>query len=166
VTAVEYDGALAERARENLAPVAQVSVIHGDGTSLGFDAADAIYVNAGVTRPPDAWLDRLKDGGRLVVPLTTDRGFNAADPSRVAERGAFFAIKRRGTAFAARSISAVAIFPCVGARDAASEEELANAFNKGGWEFVRSLHRGRHGVPYERCWLWAEDWCLAYDEVA
>jgi protein-L-isoaspartate(D-aspartate) O-methyltransferase len=66
--------------------------------------------------------------------------------------------------FAARGLSPVAIFPCAGARDPASEAALAKAFEKGGWEFVRSLHRGRHAVPYERCRLWTEDWCLPYDE--
>jgi hypothetical protein len=50
-------------------------------------------------------------------------------------------------------------------RDPASEATLAKAFKNGGWELVRSLHRGGHSVPYERCWIWAEDWCLSYDEV-
>jgi protein-L-isoaspartate(D-aspartate) O-methyltransferase len=27
-----------------------------------FESADVIYVNAGATRPADAWLDRLKEG--------------------------------------------------------------------------------------------------------
>jgi protein-L-isoaspartate(D-aspartate) O-methyltransferase len=27
-----------------------------------FEPADVIYVNAGATRPADAWLDRLKEG--------------------------------------------------------------------------------------------------------
>src|ERR1700730_18433497 len=29
------------------------------------EPVDIIYVNAGATRPADAWLDRLKEGGRL-----------------------------------------------------------------------------------------------------
>ena len=66
ITAIEYDVALAQRARHNLENLRQVCVIHGDGTSLEFDAADSIYVNAGVTRPPDLWFDRLKENGRLV----------------------------------------------------------------------------------------------------
>jgi len=32
----------------------------------------------GATRPADAWLDRLKEGGRLILPLTTD-GFPNRD---------------------------------------------------------------------------------------
>jgi protein-L-isoaspartate O-methyltransferase len=40
--------------------------------------ADVIYVNAGATRPADVWLDRLKEGGRLILPLTAD-GFPNRD---------------------------------------------------------------------------------------
>jgi len=46
-----------------------------------------IYVNAGATRPADAWLDRLKEGGRLILPLTAD-----AFPNRDVRRGAVFRI--------------------------------------------------------------------------
>ncbi len=45
---------------------------------MAFDLADVIYVNAGATRPADIWLDRLNDGGRLVLPLTTDLDLPAA----------------------------------------------------------------------------------------
>ena len=34
-----------------------------------------IYANAGATRPADIWLDRLNDGGRLILLLTSDKGF-------------------------------------------------------------------------------------------
>ncbi len=52
-------------------------IVEGDGTAVPFEPADVIYVNAGATRPADIWLDRLKDGGRLVLPLTTDDGFSS-----------------------------------------------------------------------------------------
>jgi protein-L-isoaspartate O-methyltransferase len=57
----------------NLAQTPHVRVVHGDGTRATFDPADVIYVNAGATRPADVWLDRLKEGGRLILPLTADR---------------------------------------------------------------------------------------------
>jgi protein-L-isoaspartate(D-aspartate) O-methyltransferase len=31
------------------------------------EPADVIYVNAGVTQPVESWLDRLKDGGRMIL---------------------------------------------------------------------------------------------------
>jgi protein-L-isoaspartate(D-aspartate) O-methyltransferase len=62
-----------------------------------FEPADVIYVNAGATRPADAWLDRLKEGGRLILPSTAD-----AFPNRNARRGAVFRIERLGPEFLAR----------------------------------------------------------------
>src|ERR1700680_2456556 len=70
VTAIEYDAELAARATANLAQTPHVRVVHGDGTRIAFEPVDVIYVNAGATRPADAWLDRLKEGGRLILPLT------------------------------------------------------------------------------------------------
>jgi protein-L-isoaspartate(D-aspartate) O-methyltransferase len=81
-------------------------VVHGDGTRIVFEPVDVIYVNAGATRPADAWLDRLKERGRLILPLTAD-GF----PNRDVRRGVVFRIERCGTEFFARRISGVAIFP-------------------------------------------------------
>ena len=106
--------------------------------------------------PRDAWLDRLKEGGRLILPLTAD-GF----PNRDVRHGAVFRIERRGPEFFARRISGVAIFPCEGGRDKASEQVLAAAFDKGGAERVTRLYR-RDDLPEEQCWLRAPGWCLAY----
>jgi protein-L-isoaspartate(D-aspartate) O-methyltransferase len=93
VTAIEFDPALAERARRNLTSLPNVSVVQGDGGAVPFDAADVIYVNAGATRPAEAWLDGLKEGGRLIIPLTTNKGFmRSADP--IERRGAVFRIER------------------------------------------------------------------------
>ena len=55
VTAIEYDAGLAAKARENLKPWPNVTVLQGDGATLPFDPADVIYVNAGVTRPAESW---------------------------------------------------------------------------------------------------------------
>jgi protein-L-isoaspartate(D-aspartate) O-methyltransferase len=120
-----------------------------------------IYVNAGATRPADVWLDRLKDGGRLVLPLTTDDGFSSLG-SGMRPRGAVFLITREGDEFLARCVSGVAIYPCAGMRDAKSEKALASAFGNGGLKRVTRLYR-TDDVPDDRCWLKGDDWCLAYD---
>ena len=109
VTAIEFDAELAARATANFARTLHVRVVHGDGTRVVFEPADVIYVNAGATRPADAWLEQLKEGGRLILPLTAD-GF----PNRDVRHGAVFRIERRGSEFFARRISGVAIFPCEG----------------------------------------------------
>ena len=110
-----------------------------------------IYVNAGATRPVDHWLDRLKDGGRLILALTRDKDAG----------GAWFGIERRG-GFLAKWISAADLFPCESARDAESERALVAALEKGGWDRVTRLFR-RGDVPEEQCWLKGPDWCLAYE---
>ena len=147
----------------NFSQCPNVKVVQGNGTLVSFDPADVIYVNAGATRPVDAWLDRLREGGRLILPLTTNQGFTNNDPPLPIERrGAVFQIERRSEEFFARRISAVAIFPCDGARDAAAEAALADAFRKGGWERVTRLYR-HNNIPEEYCWLRAQEWCLTYD---
>src|SRR4030095_5541924 len=113
---IEYDGALAARARANLASYANVTVIEGDGTQVPFDAADVIYVNAGGTQPATRWLDGLADGGRLIMPMTSDQGFGGIAPERIASAGAVFRIERRVADYLACWISPVSIFPCAGRR--------------------------------------------------
>jgi protein-L-isoaspartate(D-aspartate) O-methyltransferase len=162
VTAIEFDGGLTERLAANFAGQPNVRALQGDGAQIAFDPADVIYVNAGTTRPADIWLDRLNDSGRLILPLTSDKGFGE-NPENIPiqRRGAVFRIERRGDEFLAKWISAVAIFPCEGARNPGSERALAAAFEKGGWERVTRLYR-RGDVPDEQCWLKAPDWALAY----
>ncbi|THD79839.1 MAG: methyltransferase domain-containing protein [Phenylobacterium sp.] len=157
VTAIEFDPGLAQRARANLADRPNVAVVQGDGALVDFDPADVIYVNAGATRPADLWLDRLKDGGRLLLPLTTDRNF----PDASALQGAVFRIDRRGEDFLARWVSHIAVFPCEGMRDAASEQALAEALKTPRWHEVTRLVRGAP-PPVEACWLRAPDWSLTY----
>jgi protein-L-isoaspartate(D-aspartate) O-methyltransferase len=78
VTAIELDAGLAERAAGNLSGLRQVRVLHGNGALIPFDPADVIYVNAGATRPADVWLDRLKENGRLILPMTASGFPNTA----------------------------------------------------------------------------------------
>jgi protein-L-isoaspartate(D-aspartate) O-methyltransferase len=163
VTGIELDTGLAARAKENLSPYTNVRIVEGDGTTVPFDAADVIYVNAGVTRPADQWLDGLREGGRLILPLTTTEGFMADDDTKVHARGAMFRIERRAAEFMAQWISPVAIIPCEGARDETSEAALAGAFKKTGlWLRVTRLYR-HDDVSRDRCWLHAPGWCLTYD---
>jgi protein-L-isoaspartate(D-aspartate) O-methyltransferase len=161
VTGIEYEPELVARAKANFAPYPNVEIVEGDGALVSFDEADVIYVNAGCTRPAESWLDRLADGGRLILPMTSDQGFGARSPEWMAGAGAVFRILRRGKDYPAQSISRVAIFPCAGSRDEVSERALAEAFAKKGWEKVTRLYRDQ-AIPEERCWLRGSGWCLAY----
>ncbi len=96
VTAIEFDTELADRAAANCRSLPNVSVLQGDGSVVPFEPADVIYVNAGATRPANNWLDGLKEGGRLILPLTTDKGFSANDWGHMDRRGAVFLVTRDG----------------------------------------------------------------------
>jgi protein-L-isoaspartate(D-aspartate) O-methyltransferase len=159
VTAIEFEPDLAARAAANLAPWPWAHAIAGDGSSVAFDAADIIYVNAGATRPADNWFDRLNQGGRLILPLTTDKNFGGPGPAM--NQGAVFRIERRGDEFHACWISPVAIYPAQGVRDSESEAALAAALAKGdGARQVTRLYRGID-IPEGECWLKAPGWALA-----
>jgi protein-L-isoaspartate(D-aspartate) O-methyltransferase len=161
VTGIEFDPDLAARARANLAPYANVRIREGDGTCVSFEPADVIYVNAGCTRPAMSWLDNLADGGRLILPLTSDAGFKSGAPEQVARAGAVFRVRRKAADYDVAWISPVAIIPCDGGRDEVSEKALAQAFARGNWEKVTRLYR--EDIPEERCWLRGDGWCLAYN---
>jgi protein-L-isoaspartate(D-aspartate) O-methyltransferase len=159
VTGIELDASLAARAKENLSSYLNVLIVNGDGTSVPFDAADVIYINAGVTRPVVSWLERLTDRGRLILPMTA----NMADDPPNATSGAVFRIERRTSQFSVQCISPVRIIPCDGARDETSEAALVEAFKKGDCKRVTRLYRNNDDVPDDRCWLRGSGWCLAYD---
>lgn len=161
LTGIEYDLDLAARARTSLASYPNVTIVEGDGAQAPFDPADIIYVNAGCTRPVARWLDGLTDGGRLILPMTSDKGVGGPD-TRIERAGAVFRIERRGEAYHASWISPVAIIPCAGNRDEESEQAIADAFARGGWEKVTRLYRTAD-IPDERCWVRGPDWCLAYE---
>jgi protein-L-isoaspartate(D-aspartate) O-methyltransferase len=159
VTGIEYEPELAARAKANFAAYPNVGIVEGDGALVSFDAADVIYLSAGCTRPAESWLDRLADGGRLILPMTADQ--SPGSLGQVADAGAVFRIERRGEDYLARWISPVAIFPCAGNRDDASERALTEAFVKGGRQKVTRLYRNQE-IPEERCWVRGSGWCLAY----
>jgi protein-L-isoaspartate(D-aspartate) O-methyltransferase len=162
VTAIEFDPALAQRAKQNLSATANVQVLEGDGTQLPFDLADAIYVNAGATRPADNWLACLNDGGRLILPLTARKTLPAGTTGSIARHGAVFRVEGKGSEYLAKWISAVGVYPCEGGRDDVSEAALNAALQKGGWDKVTRLYR-TDDIPEHRCWLRAPGWSLAYD---
>ncbi len=162
VTGIEFEADLAARARANLSEAPPVAIMQGDGTTIDFETADVIYVNAGATFPPAPWLDRLAEGGRLILPLTVEPGATAGRSAQeVSESGVVFRIERRGAEYRAKAISTVAIFPCAGARDPVSEAALSVALAKGRRDEVTRLYR-HEPIPEERCWLRGAGWSLAY----
>ena len=159
VTGIEYDPGLAARAAANFAQWPKVEIRQGDGATVPFAPADVIYVNAGATRPADIWLDGLKDGGRLILPLTVNR--SAGDgPMAMTNVGGVLLIIHQGSEYPARWISPVAIFPCAGGRDPAAEQVLGEALGRPQARGIARLIRGPHPRD-ERCIAHGDGWCLA-----
>jgi protein-L-isoaspartate(D-aspartate) O-methyltransferase len=161
VTAIEYEPELAQRAARNLAGYPQVQTVNADGAVQPLAPADVILVNAGASKPLDLWLDALKDGGRLILPLTV--GFKLPSGSPMTQ-GHIFLIERRADGFAATWKSQTAIYPCFGAQDEKSEASLRAALKRGGHEKVRRLIR-RGDAPDESCWAKGPDWALTFDSL-
>jgi protein-L-isoaspartate(D-aspartate) O-methyltransferase len=154
VTAVELDPTLAARAGTHLRQWPQVTVVAGDGGAYDPGPSDAILVNAGATHPRPVWVDALRQGGRLLVPLTVARHASGHGG------GGVLKITRQPHGLTARFIADVNIFPCIGARDPQMNDQLQDAFRRGTWAAVQSLRRDPHD-PTDACWLHGSDFCLS-----
>ena len=159
VVAVEVDDALAARADAALSAWRNVSVKKCDGATYDAGPVDAIVVNAGVTHPLALWLDRLKPGGRMLLPLTTE------GPRSGAGLGAMFLVTRLDTGFALRAVCPTAIINFAGARDARANAQLLDAFQKKRDRLgsLKSLRRDPHAESAE-CWLHGDGFCLSTAE--
>ncbi len=151
VLAIEVDAELAKQARANLAGIGNVQLETADGSSFDPGLADVVVVNAGATHPLPLWLDILRPGGRLLLPLTPDAGL-----------GTVFRVERLGATqrYAASAASGVGIYPCIGARTPQAGRALGRALAGGGQRFVRSLRRDTHARETE-CWLHGDGYCLS-----
>src|SRR3984893_5727343 len=116
VTGIEIDPDLASRAHKNLAHLDHVEVLEADGGEYNSQAVDAIFINAGATHLRSVWLDNLRPGGRLLLPLTV-----AADPN-ASGMGFMLKVTYESQSYTARFLTPVMIFPCIGARSEESNQ--------------------------------------------
>jgi len=149
VGAYEVEPELAERARQSLADRPNVAVHARSGAQGALPEADLIYVNAGATAPLPIWLDALRPGGRLIFPLTPDKGLG----------GMLLVTRRENEPYAARFVSGALFFPCLGARDPEQSTRLAAAFAGGGAKEVRWLYRSASSD--QPSWLSGDGWRLS-----
>lgn len=105
VVATDIDPDLAARARENLSEYSNVQVHSVDGGEFDPGECDAMLINAGVTHPHPLWLERLREGGRLVVPITFAT-------SETLGAGLMTQIIRRPNGFAAHGVGPAGIYSC------------------------------------------------------
>lgn len=158
VLACEVHPELAARARRNLSSYPQVEVREGDGAALDPGECDAMLINAGVTHIPPLWLERLREGGRLVVPLTVAMGSNLG-------KGVMAVVQRRPDGFAVRSFDLVAIYNCASVRDPQFEPLIGKALQTLALMKVRSLRTDEH-APEESCVLHLPSACWSSREPA
>ena len=109
VWTIERHEPLATRARQRIDDLDydNIHVIVGDGT-LGLPEEapfDAIIVTAGGPSVPDALIEQLADGGRIVIPVGTD-----------ARAQRLLRIRRRGTDITEEDFGAVRFVPLIGAQ--------------------------------------------------
>ncbi|MBJ6127656.1 protein-L-isoaspartate O-methyltransferase family protein [Microvirga splendida] len=166
VLAVEFDPVLAERARDNLADLPNVTVVQGDGAEWPREDVDAVYVNFAVGRPAEAWIERLNLDGRLIFPLGVPQPKPSPGGGRHSLYGAGLCVTRKRDGLAVQWLGHVS-FVCAEGQLAQPGEErqaLQAAFEGGGMEFVRSLI-WREPAPPGRCCFTGSGWALSYDEV-
>lgn len=153
VTGVEIEPALAARAKANLADLANVTALEADGVTYDPGPVDAIFINAGVTHPQPMWLDRIKPGGHLLVPLTAGPGGG----------GWMLLVHRVADRYEASFSSPVMIYSSPSGRDSQRSATLAAAFQEtlqGKRPHLRSIRRDPHTAD-STCWMHGDDVCLS-----
>jgi protein-L-isoaspartate(D-aspartate) O-methyltransferase len=119
VLAIDCEKKFVERARSNLREYVNVEVVHGDGYRDVGGPADVIIVHAGFTHPHSLWIEALRRGGRLLVPITRRR-----------RRGTVMKITRMRDRYDAEAVRALEIFPCRGRGNTALDERLTDWWEK------------------------------------
>lgn len=160
VTAVEFDAELATRAEENLRAYPNVRVVHGDGLEWPREPTDAVYVNFAIHFLVDAWVERLRVGGRLILPLGVP-DVDARGPTGLASYAGFFLFRREEHGYAAEYLCPVAfVWGEAVKRALDSYRRLEAAFYKGGMDQVRALRW--KGPRQGKEWYSEVDWGLVF----
>ncbi len=165
VTAVEYDAALAERARKNLASRQNVDVVQANGCFWPEEKADVVYVNFAIPRPADPWIENLKPGGRMIFPLGIPNSTRSHGRSLNAVA---ITATRREAGFAASSVCAVSFVFAEGLTPEPRNDDIRNLYRSlrsGGWENVKSLV-WKQPADSADCWYVGSDWALSYNAIA
>jgi protein-L-isoaspartate(D-aspartate) O-methyltransferase len=158
VVATEIDSNLAARARENLSVYRNVQVHPVDGGEFDPGECHAMLINAGVTHPHPLWLDRLRDGGRLVLPITLAT-------SETLGAGLMTRIVRRSDRFSAQGVTPVGIYSCKSVRDPELEPLVRSALMNQSLLKVQSLRLEPH-EPEPTCLVHGKDVCFSSAEVS
>jgi protein-L-isoaspartate(D-aspartate) O-methyltransferase len=157
VIGLELQPDLATRARENLAGYANATVEAGEGAVFDPGECDAMFVNCGVTHPQTKWLERLREGGRLVVPFTMAMNTTIG-------QGVMTKITQSSGKYVTEMVSPVAIYSGGSLRDTALEPQILKGLTTGGLLKLKSVRLDAH-EPGETCVVHGRDVCLSLAEA-
>jgi protein-L-isoaspartate(D-aspartate) O-methyltransferase len=160
VAGSEVHTELAARAAANLSGYPNVTVHSGDGAEFDPGPCDAMLINAGVTHPHPLWLERLREGGRLVLPITM-----AIPQAPSLGKGIMAKITCLGGAYLAEIVSPLAIYSCSSVRDPQLEPILMKALGSGSLFKMKSVRTDPH-EPSETCILHRSEVCVSSGEPA
>lgn len=158
VIASEIHPELGPVAQRNLSDRSNVDIYLGDGTQFDPGECDAMLINAGVTHPMPLWLDRLRQGGRLVLPITMPMTPNLS-------KGVMLKITRQPDGWSVQLITYVAIYSATSGRDAQLEPLIGKALGTGALMKVKSVRRDPHS-PEESCAVHGQELCLSQAPVS
>ena len=140
-------------------PVKMSPYLHsGDGVTFDPGPCDGMLINAGVIHPHVMWFDRLKERGRLVVPLTM-----AATPAL--GQGIMAKIVRERGGFTAKVATFLAIFSCTNGRDPQLEPLMVKALTTRALMKIKSIRRDSHEAG-DTCILHAPEVCLSMVDLS
>jgi len=158
VVASEVHPELGLMAQKNLSDRANVMFHVGDGTQFDPGECDAMLINAGMTHPLPLWLDRLRQGGRLLLPITVSMAPNVG-------KGLMLKITRVGQGYAVKIMGFIAIYSATSARDPQREAMLGKALATGTLMKVKSVRRDGHELE-DSCAAHGLEVCLSLAELA
>jgi protein-L-isoaspartate(D-aspartate) O-methyltransferase len=153
VVGLELQPDLAERARDNLASYPQVRAEAGDGVAFDPGECDAMLINCGVTHPQATWLDHLREGGRLVVPITMPMNATIG-------QGVMTKIVRSNGTYSAELVTALAICSGGRLRNPGLEPQILKGLQSGGLLKLKSVRRDAHESE-ETCVVHTQGACLS-----
>jgi protein-L-isoaspartate(D-aspartate) O-methyltransferase len=158
VQAMDVDPELAARAAENLRDYPWVTATHANGVQVPAGSADRILVHAGATHVLDIWLDALRDGGRLMLPLTIEI---PGMPGGIG-KGVMLLVTRRGSEWQAQTFGStpVAIYSLRELRDPQSGAGLPAAMMSGALMKVARIRRDPHNLE-DTCIVHGDPSCLS-----
>jgi protein-L-isoaspartate(D-aspartate) O-methyltransferase len=161
VTCIEIEPRLAHLAGLALARWPQANVVEADAFESAIDACDVIVLSAGVSHFPARWLDALRAGGRLMLPLTVDGEWPV--PGGGTWKGGWgkvLLLTKVGESFDARFVRRCGFTNCVSGHALEIDARLRQSFARDQDNNVHSLRRAGD-TRDDSCWFDAGDWWLS-----